>query len=370
MMKMSKHIIIFIIIFVLLTISVSAEEALITIVLPNTPEATTETAVTPPKQQVESPKLYPVSVTENIKLGRREIVKTYELSPKDKPSDIPRDSFERDGWFYEIADITKKENIKTEEKNQTETVKIDSATKDFDEVLQLLPKSKSYNINGFTGTLTLDANSITVEQAGTRNEAYTISETREYPYLSSNDSSFVPKTIADKYNRTLTLSSLNWKTQGNEAVDYAQIPESYTAVVTYTATAYKTVVTGYKVTAQYRGVISKTSADKTIYTTLFIGTEIVSPVIPAVETTETTTSEIIEEMPEILPEETTAESTTTEMPTVLTDEYTKPQITETEKNPINSALIILLILTAAAFIGFIIYHIITKKRRNSIEQNN
>ena len=363
LMAMSKKVIVLIIIFLFLTTAVSAEDTLITVIVPSSaPEITTK----PVKPTAPAPKLYPVSVTENVKSKRREIVKTYELSAGEKPSDIPRDSFERDNWLYEIADITKKENVKTEEKSHAETVTLDSATKDFNEVLTLLPKSKSYNNNGFTGTLTLDIDSITVEQAGTQNVGYTILESREYPYLSSNDSSFVPKTIADRYGRTLTLSSLTWRTQADAAVDYTSIPESYTAVAEYTGKAYKSVVTGYAVTAQYRGTIAKTSSDKTVYTALFIGTEIVAPVISAEapEVTEISPESEIEEATEY-----SGETVTIITVEPVTEAEVMPDITEfqevedikPEKNILTLILIIIIILQTA---GFIVCRIIIKKKKS------
>jgi len=383
---MNKKIIISVlsvIIFLTLALSVSANETIITVVVPTTTEETvieTDVSTTEPPAvtPVAIPKLYPVSVTENISKGRREIVKKYELSNYEKPSDIPRESFVRDGWLYELADITKKENIKTEEKNHTETVKIDSATKDFDEILKLLTNTKTYKSGGFTGTLTLDMSSITVEQAGTKSVAYTLSESREYPYLSSNDTSYIPKTIVDKYNRTLTLSNLTWRTS-SVAVDYDSIPDSYTACATYTGTGYRTVITGYDVTAQYIGVISKTSNDKTIYTASFIGTEIVSPVI------ETTTVEIVTEMPEepeittepevIIPVEIpTITEADTEIPTVLTteptEETTESKEPQTKKDFSTLILTILLLLETAGFIGFIVYTIKKKQITKSEGENS
>ena len=82
----------------------------ITVVIPQT-EPPKETP--PPEPTTQPPKnyLYPVSVWESQDNGRSEIIKTYELAPNEKPQNISRESFTRDGWLYELADITKKENI-------------------------------------------------------------------------------------------------------------------------------------------------------------------------------------------------------------------------------------------------------------------
>jgi len=363
-----------VILLTLFTISVSADETVITVVIPN---STTETPTEPPSPTAAPVKtlpinIYPVSVTETVKNGRREIVKTYELSPNEKPSDIPRDNFERDGYLYELSDITKKDNVRTEQKNHIETVKVNSNTKDFDSILKLLPTTKEYNNGGFTGTLTLDVSGITVEQAGTKSVAYTISESREYPYLSANDSSFVPKTITDSSGRSLTLSGVSWRTQSSVAVDYDAIPDSYTAVATYSGTGYKTVVTGYTVTAQYYGIIGKTVTGKTVYTALFIGTQIIPPTIEP-----TTTLEIVLETT-VIPTEieiiTTIEiteaatkittiieaETTTEISTLPTEteptEIALPEEIPPKSEPNNMIYIIIIIILAAGLVGSYLYY--------------
>ena len=376
-MILIKRAALYIIIFILLNITVSADDGIITVLLPkSTTETTTETTTTSmEKPAVSAPKLYPVSVTENNVKGRREIIKTYELSPNEKPSDIPRDSFERDGFLYEIADVTKKDNIKTEQKNHTETIKIDSETKDFDSILKHLPSSKEYNNGGFTGTLMLDIGSITVEQAGTRSVAYTISETREYPYLSSNDSSLVPKTIVERYGRTLTLSGVTWRTQSSTAIDYDSIPDSYTAVATYTGTAYNTVVTGYNVTAQYSGIVSKKVTGKTVYTALFIGIKIIPSTVETTEAVPETTEipvEIMTTETTELATESTAEMETEiimEIPILSTETETTAETVTAQEIPPKSEpynliliLIIIVIVETAGLIGCFAYFY-TKTRR-------
>ena len=51
--------------------------------------------------------------------------------------------------------------------------------------------------DGFTGILTLDTASITVEAAGYGFSSCTVSATRTYPNLSDADSSLTSKTITD-----------------------------------------------------------------------------------------------------------------------------------------------------------------------------
>ena len=276
----------------------------ITVVMPDAPGGESPPALPeipePAPVLPEIPKLYPSNVHETVENGVRWVIKTYELEPHEDPADIPRGSFERDagssgaGWLYSLIDITKKETAAADVRaNHTETVTLDTETKDMEAILrQLAPTMEFTSEDGYTGVLTLDISSIAVETAGTKTTSYTASVTREYPHLSSNDTSLVPKTVTDG-DRTLTLASVDWKTNYSMTVDYEQIPASYTAVATYTAPASRTTVTGYTTTAEYTGQLSKLNPGKTVYTAYFAGKEIMPERIPL---------EIVTPAPEPAPE--------------------------------------------------------------------
>ncbi|MDR1668987.1 MAG: hypothetical protein LBR76_03430 [Oscillospiraceae bacterium] len=226
------------------------------------------------------PKLYPTDVSETEEDGIRRIVKTYELGEGDDPADIPRESFERDGWRYSLTDITKKETATADSREHTEIVTVNTDTKEMEAILPLLSPTKEIKTgDGYFGVLTLDVSGITVETAGTKKSSYTASIKREYPHLSANDTSLVPKTVTEG-SRTYILASVDWTAQTAETVDYDSIPASYTAVATYTAPASKTVVTGYVTTAKYKGTVSKLNQGATVYTAYFTGSEIVPERIP------------------------------------------------------------------------------------------
>jgi hypothetical protein len=247
----------------------------------------------PPAPMPDIPVLYPTGVHEILENGVRWIVRTYELGAGENPDHIPRGSFERGGWMYSITDITKKETAAAEAKEHTEIITVNTESKEMEAILrQLAPTMEFISEDGFAGVLTLNVSSIAVETAGTRTSGYTASATREYPHLSSNDTSLVPKTITDG-GRTLTLATVDWRTNYSATVDYEQIPASYTAVATYTANASRTVVTGYTTTAEYKGEVSRLNQGKTVYTAYFMGTEILPERIPP---------EIIEPAPEATPE--------------------------------------------------------------------
>ena len=238
--------------------------------------------------------LYPVSVNETQdENGRREVIKTYELTPNEKPDNISREPFTRDDWLYELTDITKKEISSIDTRTHTETVTLNTDTNDAQTILNQLESTiECADNDGYAGILSLDISSIKVETAGTKSIAYTVTATREYPNLSSNDTSAIPKSITDN-GRTLELSDIEWSVQNYVTIDYDNIPESYTAIVTYTGTAYKTVVTGYITTAEYNGFLAKNITGTTIYEAYFTGAQIIIPTeTEAPPTTEPETEDI------------------------------------------------------------------------------
>lgn len=111
---------------------------------------------------------------------------------------------------------------------------------------------------GYTGVLTLDTASIQVEAAGYATSTRTVTAARTYPNLSDADVSLIPKSIEDG-GRTLELADVRWQEAG----------EFYTANATYTGTASSKYATGYTVTAEYSGEVSRTTNDTVTYAAVF-----------------------------------------------------------------------------------------------------
>jgi hypothetical protein len=329
----------------------------ITVVIPNT----TREAPAPAPSPRPANYLFPVSVWENHDGGRREIIRTYHLNAGENPRDISRESFTREGWLYELADITRNETASADAREHTETVSIDTATNDMAAILRLLdPTMEFQSDDEYIGVLTLDISSIKVETAGTRTSSFDVSATREYPHLATNDTSLIPKTITDN-GRTLTLSGIDWRVQNYTTIDYIRVPDTYTAVATYTGTGSRTTVTGYITTAEYNGQISKLITGRTVYTAYFIGVPIVTATVnrpgaapeTAAEADETPTEEPpCESATETTPAE-TEQPTETETPVVNEppDEITAPEETEREQQPMNPLALIMLALLAGLGIG-------------------
>ena len=88
------------------------------------------------------------------------------------------------------------------------------------------------------------------------------------PNLSDADVSLVPKSVNEN-GRTLTLADVSWQEAAVDPTDGYDIPIRYTAVASYTGTATSKYATGYTVTADYKGDITRTSCDTVVYTAVF-----------------------------------------------------------------------------------------------------
>lgn len=203
--------------------------------------------------------LYPVEVTEYMEGDSSRLKKIYVLTPADDPSLIPTEDFDREGQTYTLLDITRQDQVETDTRDYTETVTLESKTKDMDAILPQLTATLEVDTEeGYTGVLTLDTASIQVEAAGYSTSTRAVTAARTYPNLSDADVSLIPKSIEDG-GRTLELANVQWQEAG----------EFYTATATYTGTASSKYATGYTVTAEYSGEVSKTTNDTVTYAAVF-----------------------------------------------------------------------------------------------------
>lgn len=219
-----------------------------------------EAGDTEPAQGAPPPAiLYPAEVRTSEENGMIRLEKVYYLSTRDDPSAIPTGDFDREGRHYTLLDVLKNDLSETDAKDYIEVVTLDSSTKDMAEIIKTLePEREIATEDGYTGILKPDYTKITVEAAGYKNNSWTVSASRTYPNLSDADASLIPKTITDS-GRTLTLAGVDWQEAG----------EFYNAIASYTGTASGRSVTGYTVSVEYSGEVTKTSRDTVIYTAVF-----------------------------------------------------------------------------------------------------
>ena len=222
--------------------------------------------------QTEPPAvLYPTEVLEYTAgdFDELRISKTYELSSTDDPALIPTEDFERSGRVYTLLDIIREDQTETDTKEHIEVITLETDTSDMAAILPLLePELEVTTEDGYTGTLTPDYANIRVEASGYGTSSRTVSAARTYPDLSSADLSFIPKTTEED-GRTLTLADVDWQEAAGDYQDGYGQAIRYTATATYTGTATSKYATGYTVTVDYKGEVSRTSCDTVTYTAIF-----------------------------------------------------------------------------------------------------
>ena len=217
---------------------------------------------------------YPTSIVRND--DGTELKKIYDLSPEDDPAGIPRSNFQQDGFQYTLTDLLKQELPENESRQHTEHVSIESAKKDMESVLALLPQEREFiTDDGLMGTLTLKLDTVQVKPSGYSSSTKQLSVKRSYPNLAEQDTQYIPKSIEDG-GRTLTLSDIQWQTDNTANMDGYAVADRYTAVATYTGSATSSYVKGYTVTADYTGTVSRIALNRVRYVAIFEGVPIQS----------------------------------------------------------------------------------------------
>lgn len=209
------------------------------------------------------------TVVQNLN-GVQQYIKTYTVSAGTDPEELIEKPFNYEGLTYEYASITKVENEFDDEKEQMETVTVETAKKDLSVVLDALPVSVEYDDGQYTGTLYLDHSTIETVASGHTTRSYTVSATKEYGNLDSNDMAYVPATTV-KDGKALPLVNVEWFIQGSALVDDVLVPSTYKAVATYADKAYYNAATGYVTTANYIGTVSCNEIESVTYTVTYVG---------------------------------------------------------------------------------------------------
>ena len=229
-------------------------------------------------------------------------------------------------------------------------------SKELEKIIPLLePRLEVTTEDGYTGILKPDYTTISVEAAGYGNSSWTASASRTYPNLSDADVSLLPKTVED-CGRTLTLANVDWQEGKTDYVDGEPVAVTYTAIASYTTTVYARYATGYTVTVDYIGDITKTSVDTIVYTAVFAAEN----ALPETAESEEPAPVEPETTPEPIPEETPApEPEKTETPEPQSEEAMTRKI-------IILVLAIVLVLVILGFVGYKLFKYLQKKRRGYV----
>ena len=204
--------------------------------------------------------------------GSQQLIKTYILLPCADPQQLIEEPFEQEGYCYTFADIVKEEYQVSDRKYHTETVTLETDTKDLGKILEQLSATLDYDDGTYSGVLTLDHTAIRTEASGYTSQAKNITATKTIGPLDRNDMSYVPATTV-KDGVTLNLSNVDWQIIGTDLVGDALAPASYQAVATYSGKSYHKVATGYITSADYVGEVTRNDVESVTYKVTYLGTE-------------------------------------------------------------------------------------------------
>ena len=161
-------------------------------------------------------------VVENLN-GRQQIVKTYTLSPEVDPETLKGVPFDYEGYHYTWAYTTKEETPREDTREASETVTVETSSKDMNKILAALAPTMDYDDGQYTGTLVLDHTTISTKAAGYTTKYGTVTDTKVIKNLDRNDMSYVPSTTV-KDGSTLTLVNVEWQVTGTDLVGDTLVP--------------------------------------------------------------------------------------------------------------------------------------------------
>ena len=230
--------------------------AAVSLLLPVSAAAAPVSVETPIQEEnaTENTLPVPISVERKNIDGVEYLVKVYDL-PADTPQEqLVEEDFVLEDFLFSYIAADKQLNENKDTKEVTEDAKAEGGSKNLEDVIKLFPATKTYDKDGYQGTLTLDTGSIVTEVAG----------------LMYADPSYVAQsTIKDGY--TLPLTNVSWTVMGTSLAGDTLVPTEYKAVATYSKTFSSQVPTGYVSTARYKGNVTKTTADTATFTITYAG---------------------------------------------------------------------------------------------------
>ncbi len=233
----------------------------------------TEEPTQPPDTNSSTPQIpdsdfLPNDVQRQEEDGYKILRKTFVVDADVTPSELIEQNIMWHGCAYQYLDILKEEMPgTTETKTVRKTVQVTSKTKERASILAAQEPTLSYSEDGYEGKLELDEANLVIEDGDKQSYSYTVTDTKEYTGLASNDPYLVPKTV-QKNGVSLSLSNLQWTPVGVQQ-DGSGLPASYAATAQYSGKAWGSKITGYSVTLLYSGEVKKTVPGKIKYTLIY-----------------------------------------------------------------------------------------------------
>ena len=194
------------------------------------------------------------------------LVKTWDVPPGYDPERLVEADFERGGLHYRreyVLLVSENYDYRRRLASQTITITHDTQEESLAKLLPLI----EYNQGGYTGQLALDASTIVTTPTGHRSYSYAITDVRQFPGLSRNDPSLVPRSVL-KNGVQLQLVDLSWR---------QTFDGEYIATASYRGVTTGTTTSGYITTAIYMGEVSQNVLSSVTYAVVYVGSLIPPP---------------------------------------------------------------------------------------------
>lgn len=221
---------------------------------------------------------YPTDI-QLVQQGERSFLhKTYSVSAEYDVNQLIEKPFVQAGYRYTFSEIIHREYIAggvSKIVSEEKTIEITENQKE--DILSNYELAIPYtDTEGYEGVLQIDENNVIISEKEKTPFSYTISESKLYLGLPSNDTASIPKSI-EKNGMTLQLDNVSWEVTGSEHYGYSDIPKSYTATAYYTALATGSKASRFLSKANYVGEVHKETPGKSVYTIVYEGEKVIAP---------------------------------------------------------------------------------------------
>lgn len=215
-------------------------------------EVTDHITVIVPPMATPMPTLTPVDIqTNDIDGETRRIVKIYNVPLDLEFEPLIPTTFDENGITYSRTDLSAEDIVVTDTKDVT----VDKTTSNSSKIgVSAFADSLEYDQDEYKGALTRNDSSFSVWSNGTKQVSKTVTETKKYSGMPSNDMGQIAKS-----HNGLTLTNVDWYDQGGSSVKgYSDgTPRSYSATANYSGVQTSTVSTGYTAKVAYTGSVIK-----------------------------------------------------------------------------------------------------------------
>ncbi len=180
------------------------------------------------------------------------------------------------GKRYELQNIDKKDNLKTEEKHYEYIEQKVVGTDNKSLILKFFEQTKNVEDDGFKGVVNMADSTLEIVPRDSYKEEYKVYLQRNYKNVSSNELNNIPKEIQEN-GTTYFLVNPVWNVTDVELVDGKEVPIKYNGTMNYEGKKTITIVTSYLSKIKYTGTIEKKVNDTTTFTAKYKEIENIKP---------------------------------------------------------------------------------------------